>query len=176
MTTIYDLISTLKQTRIETMEIVQQIDLEAIVYPKSGWRVHDIVTHLTWSDEQAVEMIHAFLEDRVYQLPPHLSINTLADVHRRNAWVRRQRFMENPQMVMSEFMQAHEALQSAIFSVGTSRLQQEFTAYWGDKITAQTLAVWQIQHDQHHQRDLAKILGYANVLDNRVYSLLYSEA
>jgi hypothetical protein len=176
MITVYDMISTLKQTRRETMTIIQQLDLEEVIFPNSGWRVHDILTHLTWSDEQAVLIINAFLANQIYRPPAHLHVNSRADVHRRNAWIRRQRYTKKPHEVMSEFIQAHEDLQSVIFSVNTTRLYEEFSVFWGDRITVQTQAIWQIQHDQHHRRDLAKRLGCPDGLDNRVYSLIYSKA
>ena len=175
MITVYDLISTLKQTRHETMSLIYQFDLEDVIYPNSGWRVHDLLTHLTWSDEQALSIIHSFLADQVYHPPLHLQINCRSDVHRRNAWVRLQRYHKNPQEVMSELIQAHEELKSAICRVDTIRLGEEFSVYWGERITVQTLAIWQIQHDQHHRRDLAKHLGCPDGLDNRVYTLIYSE-
>jgi hypothetical protein len=176
MITVYDLLSTLKQTRNETMRIIQQLDLEDVVYLNSGWRVHDILTHLTWSDEQAVSIINSFLADQTYHPPSHLHVNSRSDVHRRNAWVRRQRYHKNPQEVMTELIQAHEDLKSAMFNVDTKQLREEFSVYWGDRITIQTLVIWQIQHDQHHRRDLARRLGYPDGLDNRIYSLIYSEA
>jgi len=175
MITVYDMVSTLKQTRHETMGIIQQLDLEDVVYPNSGWRVHDILTHLTWSDGQAISIINSFLDDQVYRPLNHPNVNSRADVHRRNAWVRRQRYHKNPQEVMTELIQAHEDLKSAICRVDTLRLSEEFSVYWGERITVQTLAIWQIQHDQHHRRDLAKRLGCPDGLDNRVYSLIYSE-
>lgn len=174
MITVHNVISTLKQTRQETLEIIQQLNLDDVVYALSGWRVHDIITHLTWSDEHAVATINGFLTDSIYTPPAHLTIASRNDIHRRNAWIRRQRFTKNPQEVITEFMQSHEDLKSILLHVGTQRLHEEFTAYWGDRITAHTLAIWQIQHDQHHQRDLARQIGYPNMLDNRVYHLLYS--
>lgn len=175
MITVYDMVSAIKQTRLETMAIIQQLDLEDVVYPNSGWRVHDILTHLTWSDEQAIAIINAFLADQIYRPASHLHIRSRTDVHRRNAWIRLQRYNKNPQEVMTELIQAHEDLKSTIFSVNTTRLGEEFSVYWGERITVQTLAIWQIQHDQHHRRDLARRLGCPDGLDNRVYSLIYSE-
>jgi|GEM_PF-2048899 len=175
MITVYDMVSTLKQTRLETMSLIQQLDLEDVVYPNSGWRVQDILTHLTWSDEQAVSIINSFLADQIYQPPSHLYIQSRTDVHRRNAWVRLQRYHKTPQEVLTELIHAHEDLKSVIFSVNTTRLREEFSVYWGERITVQTVAIWQIQHDQHHRRDLAKRLGCPDGLDNRVYSLIYSE-
>jgi len=176
MITVHDVLTTLKQTRLETLDMIRQLNLEDVVYASSGWRVHDIITHLTWSDEHAVHIIEGHLSDKVYHPLPHLRIQSRYDVHRRNAWIRRQRFTKNPQDVMAEFMQAHEALKTAIMCVGTQRLHEEFSVYWGDRITVHTLAIWQIQHDQHHQRDLAQCIGYPNRLDNRVYRLVYSPA
>lgn len=175
MITVHDVLTILKQTRLETMDIIQHLNLEDVVYVSSGWRVHDIITHLTWSDEQAVSIIDGHLSDKVYRPPAHLSIQSRYDVHRRNAWIRRQRFTKNPQEVMTEFVQAHEALKTAITRAGTMRMHEEFSVYWGDRITVHTLAIWQIQHDQQHQRDLARCIGYPNTLDNRVYRLVYSQ-
>ena len=175
MATLHDLISTLERTRFQTIEMIRQLNLDDIVYHQSGWRVHDIVTHLTWFDEQAVAIIQAFLDDRIYQPPIHLSVESRKDVHRRNAWIRRQRYAKEPEDVIAEFIQAHEDLKSVILKVGTTRMHEIFTAFWGDRITVHTLAVWQIQHDQYHRRDLAKILGCPDGLDNRVYRLIYSE-
>ena len=175
MITVYDIVSAIKQTRLESMAIIQQLDLETVVYPNSGWRVHDILTHLTWSDEQAIAIINAFLADQIYRPASHLHIHSRTDVHRRNAWIRLQRYNKNPQEVMNELIQAHEDLKSAIFNVNTTRMCEEFSVYWGERITVQTLAIWQIQHDQQHRRDLARRLGCPDGLDNRVYSLIYSE-
>lgn len=175
MITVHDVLTALKQTRLETIDIIQQLDLEDVIYSSSGWRVHDIITHLTWSDEQAIKIIDGFLSDVIFHPPPHLSIQSRYDVHRRNAWIRRQRYTKNPQEVMTEFIQAHDALKSAITRAGTQRLHEEFTVYWGNRITVHTMAIWQIQHDQHHQRDLARCIGYPNTLDNRVYRLVYSQ-
>lgn len=175
MITVTDIISALEDTRYQTLDMVRQLDLEDIVYANSGWRVHDIITHLTWSDEHAGNLIQAFLSDKWYALPEHLVVRSRSDVHRRNAWIRRQRYMKNPQEVMTELIEAHENLKRMIATVGTSQLHDEFTAHWGERITAHTLAIWQIQHDQHHRRDLGQLLGLNEIVDNRVYHLVYSE-
>jgi len=176
MITVNDLIMTLEDTRQQTLSVIRQLNLDNMVYVNSGWRVHDIITHLTWSDEHATGLMQAFLSDMVYELPDHLTVRRRSDIHRRNAWVRRQRYMKNPQEVMTEFTDAHNRLKSVIQQVGTSRLHDEFTAHWGERITAHTLAIWQIQHDQHHRRDLCQLIGVPDVLDNRVYHLVYSES
>jgi len=175
MITANDIITTMEVTREETMDVIRQLDLEDMVYGNSGWRVHDIITHLTWSDEHAIELVQAFLSDTLYELPDYLIVRKRSDIHRRNAWIRRQRYMKNPQDVMTEFLSAHESLKRVIQKVGTGRLHDEFTAHWGERITTQTLAIWQIQHDQHHRRDLTRLLGQSDVVDKRVYNLVYSE-
>ncbi len=175
MITANDLISALDDTRRATLDIVQQLELDDLVYMNSGWRVHDVITHLTWSDEQASNLIHAFLADKLYVLTDHLVVRNRADVHRRNAWIRRQRYMKNPQEVITEFIEAHDQLKELISKVGSSRLHDEFTAHWGDRITTHTLAIWQIQHDRHHRRDLSNLLGLSEVVDKRIYHLVYSK-
>lgn len=175
MTTVHDVLATLKQTHQETLDIIHQLDLEDIVYTSSGWRVHDIITHLTWSDEQAASMIKAFLADTVYQLPSNLLVRSRGDIHRRNAWLRRQYYFKSSQDVIVDFSDVHFQLCESVLQVGTSRLHDEFSAPWGDRITTHTLAIWQIQHDQLHRRDLSRLLGFPNVLDNRVYHLVYSD-
>lgn len=175
MTKLLDLLTLLKETRHETIDVIHRLDLEHIVYVKSGWRVHDVITHLSWSDKQAVQMISHFLEDKLYSPPSHLTINTRSDIHRRNAYIRRQHYHDSPQEVISQFMNAHESLKSLIKQVGNFHLHQEFTAYWGERITTCTLAIWQIQHDQHHQRDLKRIIGCPPMLDKRIYHLVYSD-
>lgn len=174
MSTIFEVIAVIKQTRADIMDFLQRNDpdTEKVVHPRSGWRVHDIITHLTWSDEQATAEINALLEDRVLVQPPHLQVCCPDDVHRRNAWIRRERYNYSPAKVMSDFKEAHETLKNALFRIGNNRLFKEFTASWGERVTPQDIAIWQIQHDQYHHRDLSKSMGCPQHLDNRVLGLI----
>lgn len=139
--------------RAETLQALEGADFDTIAHPDSGWTIKDIVTHLTFWDEQITHSLEAFLAGESYLMPEELRVRNVNDV------VREQRKAITTTQVMSAFHDATERFKALVSSVPPEQFEVEFKAPWGAPTTLTKTVQTMVHHDTEHRQEILAARG-----------------
>ena len=142
------LIKKLTESHAATQGILENVDLELLVYPEPAWQVRDILWHIAVWDRQVAKSIQAFLAGGEYAIPEFKEdqFNSAALQDGRD---------HTPDQLLSECDQARSEFQLAVVRVPDDLLRTEFLYPWGDESgdVAQVVK-YMIEHDEEHRSEI----------------------
>ena len=146
-----NLIKKLTESHAATQGILENVDLELLVYPEPAWQVRDILWHIAVWDRQVAKSIQAFLSGGEYGIP-NFDENLFNDAS----------LLEGrkltPDQLLSECDRARSEFQLAVVRVPDDLLRTEFLYPWGDESgdVAQVVK-HMIEHDEEHRSEIIAV-------------------
>jgi hypothetical protein len=146
------LLELLNQTHSEIRATLEGIDLEACVYPDSGWRIRDIIGHLATWDRQVAMSLRAFRAGKEYAIPD------LDETAFNEQDVLKQQELTTKQ-VFEEWEKAREDFKGAVNEVPLDQFPGDLLYPWGDERgTVAHLVEIMTKHDIEHRDEIVKAI------------------
>ena len=146
------LIDRLTEAHHALHRMLDEVDLETLVYKDSGWRARDIVGHIATWDREVAKSLRAYQAGLEY-LTPDLDDE---EVEFNEKAVLEQRKLSS-QQILNEFEQAYNEFRNAIQDIPDHRFPGDLLYPWGEErgdIT--TLVEYMIDHAVEHRDEIAK--------------------
>lgn len=148
------LMDQLTETHLATRNVLDEIDLELVVFKDTGWRVRDIVGHMATWDQEVAKSLRDYQAGSVYLIPDldeeEVGYNQRA--------VDSQQALSN-QEIMTEWEQAHDELKQAVQEIPVDRFPGDMLYPWGEERgSIATLVDYMIEHDVEHRDEISKAL------------------
>ena len=148
-----DLVALLTNTHTATQTILDDIDLELIAHPDSGWRVRDIIGHCATWDNQAVKSLLAYNNGSEY------AIQDLGNEYAFNQKECDRQRKLTVQQVLDEWEQTHEKFKDAVLSVPVEMYPGDLLYPWGDERGDVPLLVnYMCEHEEEHREEIMKAI------------------
>ncbi len=153
-----DLLDLVKKEYVNTWEIIANCDLNQVAHEDSGWRIKDILIHVSFHDYLRHRMVQAGLKGEVDDVPPEWQLHTMPDdLHRRNQLIYEQRLHYSDDRVLSEYQLFREKIIALYEVLPEEQFTQEIASSFGTVTIAKTVE-WTITHDTHHRAEILKAL------------------
>lgn len=154
-----ELMALLEKEYQTTLEIIENCDLETVAHPDSGWRIKDIIIHLSFHDFLRLNKLNAYLKSIPYDMPAEWQLaNPPEDLHKRNQLIREQRKDYSNARVLAEYKTHREAVNSLYQQLTEDELNMEYPTNYG-VVTLEQTVHWTIGHDTHHRGEILAALG-----------------
>jgi len=142
------LIKKLTESHAATQGILENVDLELLVYPEPAWQVRDILWHIAVWDRQVAKSIQAFLAGGEYAIPE------FEEDQFNNAAFQDGRDL-SPDELLTECDRARTEFQQAVERVPEDQLSTKFLYPWGDESgdVAQVVKDM-LEHDEEHRSEI----------------------
>ena len=145
--------------RQKNRELVESVNPERVVHPDSGWRVKDLIGHLTFWEEETLKSLHAFLQNTSYELPLFLQDEqvgfTNKEVDAFNQADYEQRIDYTAERILTDWEAVREQLKDAVRAVPDDQFENgTFDALWGRDITVTQLVKGMGWHEKIHMQDI----------------------
>ncbi len=160
MTTAVDvsaLLARLDQTRQETLDRFAGVAEDAVIYPASGWRFKDIITHLTGWEEEATAALQAHAAGIVYAAP--LRDHSEEELERYNEALYRSRQTYSLERVLADWTGAREQLKLVIADLSEEQWQRNVTYPWSAQNTPERLVRGILWHEGFHRDEVLMAVG-----------------
>lgn len=146
------LIDYLIETRLAVRKLLDEVDLEMLVYKDSGWRARDIVGHIATWDREVAKSLQAYRAGSEYLTPDlddeEVEFNEKAVLEQRNLSV---------QQILNEFEQAYDEFRNAIQDIPDDQFPGDLLYPWGDERgDIATLVEYMTEHATEHRDEIAK--------------------
>jgi hypothetical protein len=143
-----DLLDLLAQSFSATQALLDEVDLETVVYENPDWRVQDVIWHLAVWDRQVAQSIEAFHFGDKYAIPDF-------DEQKFNvASVKEGRDL-SPEQVLKGSNQARQKFQRAVEQFSSDQIEAELLYPWGDESgDIATLVNYMVEHDEEHRQEI----------------------
>lgn len=146
------LIDYLIETRLAVRKLLDEVDLEMLVYKDSGWRARDIVGHIATWDREVAKSLQAYRAGSEYLTPDlddeEVEFNEKAVLEQRNFSV---------QQILNEFEQAYDEFRNAIQDIPDDQFPGDLLYPWGDERgDIATLVEYMTEHATEHRDEIAK--------------------
>lgn len=149
-----DLIIPMDSSRADTEKRLKGIDPDAIIYPESGWRVKDIIAHLTAWEEAVTSSIQAWHWGEEFTLEEGMEddeINELQYERRKNFPLDR---------VLVDWAEIREYFKTLIRETPPAKLDGvELMCPWHQTSTLPNLVKDMIKHEQEHLDDILRAVS-----------------
>jgi uncharacterized damage-inducible protein DinB len=143
----------LAQSYAATQSLLDQADLEMVVYENPVWRVRDVIWHLAVWDRQVTQSIEAFQSGGQYAIPEFDEINFNMDLIEESRQLTGEQVVEESQQARRQFIAVVERFSE-------DQLEADFLYPWGDESGNVTQLVdYMVEHDEEHRQE---IIGAAN--------------
>lgn len=147
------LIDLLAQSYSATQALLDEIELDFVVYENPVWQVRDVIWHLAVWDRQVAKSILAFKDGGQYAIPEF-------DEDRFNNAAFQDGRQLSPEQLLKESAQARSEFQQAVKMFPEDQFSAEFLYPWGDESGDVTQVVNNmVEHDEEHRTE---ILAAAN--------------
>jgi len=143
-----DLVDLLAKSNSATRALLDEIDMELVVYEDPAWQVRDIFWHIAVWDRQVAKSIQAFNAGSEYAIPEfdEEGFNTAAFQDGRQL---------SPDQLLEECALARLDFQQAVESVPEDQFSSGFLYPWGDESGDVTRLVKDmLEHDAEHRSEI----------------------
>ena len=147
-----DLLQPVTTAREKVLALIENADLETVAHETSGWTIKDVLTHITFWDEEITNSIVGYVEGEPHQLPRDLRVQGVNDV------MRERRRNYTSKRVLQDFDAAYERLKSVLETVPTDKQEGQFRAPWGEKITLTKAITGIADHYDEHRAEIEAVL------------------
>ncbi len=145
--------------RQKNRELVESVNPERVVHPESGWRVKDLIGHLTYWEEETLKSLQAFIRGESYEPPLFLQDGqvgfTNEEVDAFNHADYEQRIDYSSERILTDWEAVREHLKDAVRAVPDEQFENgTFDALWGRDITVTQLVKGMGWHEKIHMQDI----------------------
>lgn len=148
----HDLLHESDEGRAHTTTLLARVSPTTIVYPDSGWRVQDVVAHLThWEEQTLLTMQHALRGER-YFLPDFRELG----IDGFNASDYERHKQDATDQIMAHFDHVRQQLKAFISTMTDAQWQSSLRWFGSDQSPASMIQgiLW---HEKHHMADIAAL-------------------
>ena len=155
--------STALMTQLEdeyrtTLELIETHDLETVVHTDSGWRIKDVIIHVSFHDILRWQMLNAHFKGVPNEVPLAWQLNNLPeDLHKRNQLIYEERHNYSNERVLNEYKKYREQINALYQNLTEDELQQEIKTDFG-RVSLEKALEWTIGHDKHHRAEILAAL------------------
>jgi len=138
----------LAQSYADIQALLDQVDLELVVYENPVWQVRDVIWHLSVWDRQVTQSIEAFQSGGQYAIPDFDEINF------NKVSIEESRQLTGEQ-VEEESRQARRRFIAAVERFSEGQLESDFLYPWGDESgNVIQLVDYMVEHDEEHRQEI----------------------
>jgi hypothetical protein len=145
------LVELLQESRVQTQASLLGIESKLVIYPEIGWRVKDIVAHLTAWEEEAIKSLEAYRRGEEYQIEGFSS----DDEYNAKVFAERKDFTVTH--VCAEWEKTHERLIAQVRQMEPWKLKGPVLCPWGARGTVAHMIEELVKHEQEHVRDIVAV-------------------
>lgn len=145
-----ELVVLLDDTRKASRIFLKGIDPNLVVYAESGWRVRDIIGHMTDWDIEAVRGFDAFMQGEVYEIPGFTDFDSYNHPKAKARW--NQPF----NAVVAEWEVKHAALKDAVRALPPDKLGEIIRYPWQQNGSLRLMVRIMAGHEHGHVHDMVK--------------------
>lgn len=143
----------LTDTQQAAVSQLNGVDPYRLIYPAGGWRVKDILTHLTAWEEEMLKSLRAYQQGSEYRLMDRMTDDA------RNAIFFEQREGYAPERVLTEWAAVREQLASVVRELSDGQFAGKCLFPWGERQTVTYLLEHDLlPHMQEHLDDIEKVI------------------
>lgn len=144
-----ELLVELSQRRAHTLQALENIPLDAVVYPESGWRVQDLLTHITHWEEQCLLTLEHALRGERYFLPNFRELG----LDGFNAAHVEQHRQDSPEATLARMASTRQQVTALVAQLSDEQWQMTIRWLGQDATPAQMIAgiLW---HEDHHVSEI----------------------
>lgn len=144
------LLDLLDDARRGMLAALESVSYDRVIYPKSGWRVKDILGHITFWEEEAARSLHAYGQGSSYILPDYTDLETsnMQDVEKRKNYSAGQ--------IRADWLVARERLKAALATLPPDKLDGQMLCPWKALSTVERLIIDMVDHERDHTEDIRR--------------------
>ncbi|MFQ3659247.1 MAG: DinB family protein [Anaerolineae bacterium] len=145
-----ELLTELAQRRAHTLQVLEAVPLDTIVYPESGWRVQDLLTHITHWEEQCLLTLEHGLRGERYFLPNFRELG----LDGFNAANVEQHRKDSPETTLARMASVRQQVTALVAQLSDE--QWHMTLRWlGQDTTPDQMIAGILWHEDHHLDEIA---------------------
>ena len=134
--------------RAETEAVLMGADPEQVIYTESGWRVKDIIAHLTAWEREVMTSIRAYSDAAVYTITNY----TTADEY--NDLVFRRDYDLPFQQLQMDSVAIHAGFIAAVRAIPNERWEGQIICPWNLPSAIDGLIRFMVNHEINHRHDI----------------------
>jgi len=148
------IIKELTEAYTEARTTLEDVDLEAIVFPESGWRAREIIGHIATWDQEAARSLRAYRGGSEYEIS---DLDEEETEYNQRA-VDAQRGLSH-QEILAEWKKGFEELRDAVQDIPIDQFPGDVLYPWGDERgSIAALVEFMIEHLVEHRDEIAKAI------------------
>jgi len=147
------LINQLAETHASIKAIIEEADLEIVVYTNSDWRIRDILGHIATWDRQATLSLQAFNAGEEYSIP-----DLDEDAFNQQEVLGKRKMTS--QQVFEDWEETRDGFIAAIREASPDRFPGDMLYPWGDdRGSIKELVEFIVGHDIEHRDEIKTALS-----------------
>jgi hypothetical protein len=143
----------LDETREKTAAALKGIDPNLMIYADAGWRVKDIIAHLTAWEVEVTTSVRAYASGRSYSIFNYED----DDTYNKQAYLN-SRDMPAGQ-IFGDWAAIRAGLKTAIRAIPPARFGGEIMCPWHETSTIEHIVKDMVNHEDEHLQDILKAAG-----------------
>lgn len=141
----------LEQSQVQAMARLTDVDRTTIIYPESGWRVQDILGHLTAWEEEIARSLQAYRYNSAYRVPDfELQAFNTSNYELRKVLPARQ--------IHADWLTIRKRLAWLVNSMTVEKLAGSMTYPSGRRGECGVLVCEVMSHQDEHMADIARVV------------------
>jgi len=144
------LLGLLDDARQRMLVTLESAPYDRVIYPESGWRVKDILGHITFWEEEAARSLRAYGQGESYTLPDYVDLETsnVRDIEKRKDYSAGQ--------IRADWLVARESLKAALATLPPDKLAGQMVCPWKARSTVERLIIDMADHEREHAEDICR--------------------
>jgi SAM-dependent methyltransferase len=146
------LIKLLDDTRTATLQAVNGVNSEIVIYPDSGWRLQDVIGHIaTWENE--VVNVLRYVEGKRYRFTDY----EFEEDYNQKQFEKRKHL--TAEQVYAEFAAVRDNLKTLLAGLTAEQFAGTVPYPWGGEGSIQHMIADIDSHEREHYREILRVLG-----------------
>ena len=138
----------LDESRAKTRSALEGVDSEKVIYAESGWRVKDILAHLTAWEVEVTTSIRAYNEYKEYTIPDFTSDDDY------NEMIFRRYYYTPVAQTLADWEAVRAGLISAIRAIPPERFDGQIMCPWKKYSAIDGIVRDMVNHEAEHLHDI----------------------
>ena len=150
--TIEHYIQSLKTARKTTYDTIKDVDINLVAHLDSGWRIKDILLHLSWVDNEVCRIINAFNADEIYKMPDEWMVRDIND----KLYEEMKHYGDERTMLL--FKHGFDELIFAYQRISQAKLDGVIHAPWGVEYDLEGFTKMTTDHEAEHRGEIIEAI------------------